>query len=159
MIPVTVKEIAFDLAMNPVLLLSDEQEHKMLPIWIGPFEAHSIALALEGAHLDRPLTHDLLKSVCDRVGVLVTSVIINDVRDGTYYAELHVIINGEEAVIDARPSDAVALALRTGTPIYITEKVAGCTLTPQELYSQESGSASESEDPKVVKVADERKLH
>ncbi|MEW6171973.1 MAG: bifunctional nuclease family protein [Bacillota bacterium] len=153
MIPVKVKEIAFDLAMNPVLLLSDEEEHKMLPIWIGPFEAHSIALALEGASLGRPLTHDLLKTICDQSGVTVASVIISDVKDGTYYAELHLRTKDYETVIDARPSDAIALALRTVTPIFLSDKVADYALTPDELYSQES------EESKIVRVTDERKLH
>uniref|UniRef100_A0A7C2EI75 Bifunctional nuclease family protein n=1 Tax=Ammonifex degensii TaxID=42838 RepID=A0A7C2EI75_9THEO len=153
MIPVKVKEIAFDYAMNPVLLLSDETEHKMLPIWIGPFEAHSIALALEGASLGRPLTHDLLKSICDQAGTRVASVIINDVRDGTYYAELHLKINDREVIVDARPSDAIALALRTVTPIYISEKVADYALTPEELYNQES------EEAKIVRMPEGKKLH
>lgn len=154
MIPVKVKEIAFDVAMNPVLLLSDETEHRMLPIWIGPFEAHSIALALEGANLGRPLTHDLLKSICEQAGAMVASVIINDVRDGTYYAELHLKIKDEEIIIDSRPSDAVALALRTVTPIFISEKVAGFTLAPEELYSQDSP-----EETRIQKTTEEKKLH
>jgi len=154
MIPVKVKEIAFDAAMNPVLLLADEKDNRMLPIWIGPFEAHSIALALEGASLGRPLTHDLLKTICERTGAKVASVIISDVRDGTYYAELHLRINGEEIVIDSRPSDAVALALRTVTPIYMSEKVADYALTPEELYSQEA-----SEETRIRRLSEERKLH
>lgn len=154
MIPVKVKEIAFDAAMNPVLLLADEKDNRMLPIWIGPFEAQSIALALEGASLGRPLTHDLLKTICDRTGAQVASVVISDVRDGTYYAELHLKINGEEVVIDSRPSDAVALALRTVTPIYITEKVADYALTPEELYSQEG-----TEEPRISRLSTDRKLH
>ncbi len=153
MIPVKVKEIAFDIAMNPVLLLADEEDHKVLPIWIGPFEAHSIALALEGTSLGRPMTHDLLKSICDQAGATVASVVINDVRDGTFYAELHLKLNDQETVIDARPSDAVALALRTVTPIFISKKVADYTLTPEELYNQES------EESKVVRTPQDRKLH
>ncbi|WP_334110018.1 bifunctional nuclease family protein [Thermodesulfitimonas autotrophica] len=154
MIPVKVKEIAFDAAMNPVLLLADEKDNRMLPIWIGPFEAQAIALALEGASLGRPLTHDLLKTICDRTGAKVASVIISDVRDGTYYAELHLQVNNQEIVIDSRPSDAVALALRTVTPIYITEKVADYALTPEELYSQEA-----SEETRIRRLSEERKLH
>lgn len=154
MIPVKVKEIAFDVAMNPVLLLSDEREDRMLPIWIGPFEAHSIALALEGTTLGRPLTHDLLKSICEQTGARVASVVINDVRDGTYYAELHLKINNKEIVIDSRPSDAIALALRTVTPIFISEKVAGFALAPEELYSQESP-----EETRIRRIPEEKKLH
>ena len=68
MIPVKVKEIAYDVMMNPVVLLVDEAEVKALPIWVGPFEAHAIAFALQGICLERPLTHDLLKNICDRLG-------------------------------------------------------------------------------------------
>ncbi|ACX52928.1 protein of unknown function DUF151 [Ammonifex degensii KC4] len=153
MIPVKVKEIAFDIAMNPVLLLTDEAGKRLLPIWIGPFEAHSIALALEGVSIGRPLTHDLLKSVCEQLGAEVKSVVITDVRDGTYYAELHLKINDREAIIDARPSDAVALALRTVSPIYITEKVADYALTPEELYSPET------EEARILRLPEEKKLH
>ena len=78
MIPVKVKEIAYDVMMNPVVLLVDEAEVKALPIWVGPFEAHAIAFALQGIRLDRPLTHDLLKNICDRLEAKLSMIIIND---------------------------------------------------------------------------------
>lgn len=137
MIPVKVKEIAYDIMMNPVVLLIDEEELKALPIWIGPFEAHAIALALQGICLDRPLTHDLLKGICDRLEARLSMVVISDVRDGTYFAELHMWHQGRELVIDSRPSDAIALALRTGTPIYLTEKVAQGALAIKDLINEE----------------------
>ena len=138
MIPVRVKVMAFDAGMNPVLLLVDEEGSRVLPIWIGPFEAHAIALALEGTQPARPLTHDLLKSVCDKLQARVASVIICDVHEGTYFAELHLERNGAEAVLDARPSDAVALALRTVAPIFITDKVANYTVAIEDLFRAES---------------------
>jgi len=132
MIPVKVKEIAYDVMMNPVVLLVDEAEVKALPIWVGPFEAHAIAFALQGIRLDRPLTHDLLKNICDRLEAKLSMIIINDVRDGTYFAEIHMWHSGRELVLDSRPSDAIALALRTETPIYMSEKVARDTLAIKE---------------------------
>jgi bifunctional DNase/RNase len=146
MIPVKVKEIAFDVSMNPVVLLVDEAEVKVLPIWIGPFEAHAIAMALEGVEPPRPMTHDLLKKVCDHLGAGVSRVVISDVRDGTYYAELYLRRNGEETVLDARPSDAIALALRSVAPIFISEKLAEYTLAIHEL----TGEAQQQEGGKVV---------
>jgi bifunctional DNase/RNase len=137
MIPVKVKEIAYDVMMNPVVLLVDEAEVKALPIWVGPFEAHAIAFALQGIRLDRPLTHDLLKNICDRLEAKLSMIIINDVRDGTYFAEIHMWHSGRELVLDSRPSDAIALALRTETPIYMSEKVARDSLAIKDLLSEE----------------------
>jgi len=137
MIPVKVREIAYDIMMNPVLLLIDEYGQKALPIWIGPFEAHTIALALQGFNLDNPQTIDLLKNILDRLESRLNMVVINDVKDGTYYAKLHLWHHGRELVIDSRPSDAVALAIRTETPIYITEKVAQESLALKDLISEE----------------------
>ncbi|MEW5761735.1 MAG: bifunctional nuclease family protein [Bacillota bacterium] len=152
MIPVRVKEIAFDAGMNPVLLLIDEEGSRVLPIWIGPFEAHAIALALEGAQPARPLTHDLLKSVCEKLQARVISVTISDVQDGTYFAELRLERNGTETVLDARPSDAVALALRTVAPIFITDKVANYTVAVEDLFRREVAEPDlEQNDPELKK--------
>lgn len=151
MIPVRVKEIAFDAGMNPVLLLVDEDGSRVLPIWIGPFEAHAIALALEGTQPARPLTHDLLKSICDKLQARVTSVVICDVQEGTYFAELHLERNGTEAVLDARPSDAVALALRTVAPIFITDKVANYTVAIEDLFRRDADECATHLDPEIKK--------
>ncbi|MCL6639197.1 MAG: bifunctional nuclease family protein [Firmicutes bacterium] len=137
MVPVKVREIAYDINMNPVVLLVNDEAEKALPIWVGPFEAHAIALALQGIRMDRPLTHDLLKGICDRLEAKLSMVVINDVREGTYYAELHMWHRNRDLVIDSRPSDAIALALRTETPIYLSDKVAEDSLSLQELLSEE----------------------
>ncbi len=137
MIPVKVKEIAYDVMMNPVILLIDENKSKVLPIWVGHFEAHAIALAMQGIRLDRPLTHDLLKCICDRMEAKLSIVMINDVNEGTYFAELHIWHRDRKLVIDSRPSDAIALALRTETPIYLSEKVARATLAIKDLLDDE----------------------
>jgi hypothetical protein len=137
MVSVKVKEIAYDILMNPVVLLVDEDEAKALPIWIGPFEAHAIAIALQEIHLNRPLTHDLLKGICERLEAKLSMIIINDIKDGTYYAEIHMWHNNKELIFDSRPSDAIALAIRTATPIYMSKKVAACAISVQDLFNEE----------------------
>ncbi len=137
MIPVTVKEIAYDIMMNPVILLIDEDESKALPIWVGPLEAHAIALTLQGICPERPLTHDLLKNICSRLEIQLSMVLINDVKDGTYFAQLHLWHQDKEMVVDSRPSDAIALALRTEAPIYLSEKVAEGSLAIKDLLNEE----------------------
>lgn len=136
MIPVLVKEIAFDLSLSPVVLLMDESEQRVLPIWVGPFEAQAIAMALQGVLAPRPMTHDLIKSVCEHLGVSVRSVIINDIRDGTYFAEMYLQTSSGEVIVDSRPSDAIALALRTGAKIFITEKVSDYTISVKDLIDE-----------------------
>jgi bifunctional DNase/RNase len=137
MIPVKVREIAYDIMMNPVLLLIDENELRALPIWIGAFEAHAIALALQGFNLDNPQTTDLLKDILDRLKATLSMVIINDVREGTYFAELHIWHHGQELVVDSRPSDAIALAIINKAPIYLSEKVAQDFMAIRDLLSEE----------------------
>ena len=137
MIPVKVKEIAYDVMMNPVILLIDEDEVKALPIWVGPFEAHAIGIALQGIRLERPLTHDLFRNVCGLLEAKLSMVVINDVIEGTYFAELHLWHHDKELVVDSRPSDAIALALRTETPIYLSEKVAEGSLDIGDLFNEE----------------------
>jgi len=136
LIPVLVKELAFDLSLSPVVLLVDESEQRVLPIWVGPFEAQAIAMALHGVMVPRPMTHDLIKSLCEHLGVSVRSVIINDVKDGTYFAEMYLQTSSGEVIVDSRPSDAIALALRTGARMFISEKVAGYTMPVDELIDK-----------------------
>ena len=136
MIPVQVKEIAFDLSLSPVILLVDENKDRALPIWIGPLEAQSIAMALQGVLTPRPMTHDLTKTIIESLGASIQKVLINDFHDGTYYAELHLQTISGELILDARPSDAIALALITGAQVYISEKVAEYTLSIEELVDE-----------------------
>lgn len=103
----------------PVVLLFVPPEEKCLPIWIGPAEAASIALALRGQQFARPLTHDLLATVIDGLGGEVQRVVITDQRESTYFARLVLGRGNEVLAIDARPSDGIALALRTDAPIYL----------------------------------------
>ncbi|HPP76144.1 MAG TPA: bifunctional nuclease family protein [Armatimonadota bacterium] len=104
------------------VLLRDNQGRSVL-IWIGRPEAYSISVALEGASMDRPMTHDLMKNIIQRLGGTVDRIVIDDLWHETYYAKVHIVINGSVVEIDSRPSDAIALGLRTKAPIYMAESV------------------------------------
>jgi hypothetical protein len=119
-IEVEVSRVGLDpSSKSPVVLLEDKDHTVALPIWIGPAEAQSIAMRLEGIDAPRPLTHDLMKSVLERLGVALRRVVIEDLHDSTYYARIVLVRSGEEVEIDSRPSDAIALAVRFGQPIFV----------------------------------------
>lgn len=122
MIEVTVARLAVDRSTDsPVVVLQERDGDRVLPIWIGGSEATAIALELNGARPARPLTHDLLKRLLQGLGGTLRRVLVTDVRDSTYYAELLVQHGDTQVTIDARPSDAIALALRTSAPILVAE--------------------------------------
>ena len=104
---------------SPIVVLKNADEDKVLPIWIGVFEADAIAKRLEKIPNPRPYTHDLLNSLIDALGARLTRVRIHDLRQGTFYAELEFDHGGNALTIDSRPSDAMALALRAGAPIFV----------------------------------------
>jgi hypothetical protein len=108
---------------TPIVLLKDLEENDVLPIWIGLLEASSIATALENIQTPRPMTHDLLKNILDSLHAKVVRIEINDLKDNTYYALLYIEVNRKKLVIDARPSDAIAIALRTNASIFVEESV------------------------------------
>lgn len=105
------------------LLLREIYGKRRLPIIIGAFEAQAIALELEGISPPRPLTHDLLKSIIDNVGATMTEIIIDELRDNTFFAKINLDVSTLQNSVDARPSDAIALAVRTGVPIFVEEEV------------------------------------
>lgn len=152
MIRVNVKGIAYDLSGNPIILLTDQQEERVLPIWVGLLEAHAIAVALEQVLLPRPLTHDLLKNACERLGANISRVVISDLRDSTYYAEVHLHLPGQEMVLDARPSDAVALALRASAPVFLNDKLSEHMMEIKDLFDEETRAELERAlDPELLK--------
>src|SRR5512134_589017 len=123
-VEVEVSRVALDPASrSPVVLLEDKAHNFALPIWIGPAEAHAIASRLEGVESPRPLTHDLMKSVMEHVGVGLQRVIIRELRDNTYYASIVLLWDGDEVEVDSRPSDAIALAVRFGQPIFVNRSL------------------------------------
>jgi hypothetical protein len=108
---------------SPIIILKDLEGDKTLPIWIGLLEATAIASELENIKFSRPMTHDLLKSLLDILGVRVVRIEICDLRDNTYYALIYLVMQNKEFSLDARPSDALALALRSQAPIFVDEQV------------------------------------
>jgi len=123
-IEMRVAGIALDPSNNaPIVLLSDVNNKSFLPIWIGVLEASSIAAALEDIKLDRPMTHDLLCSAINSLGARVVKVEINDIKQSIYYADIVIERSGETKSLDSRPSDAIAIALRTGSRIFVSSHV------------------------------------
>ncbi len=114
-------------ASNPVVVLVDLSGKKALPIWIGVFEAEAISRGLEDVVTLRPMTHDLMKQILDTFHVSLKRVVINDLRENTFYANLYLNVDGEELIVDSRPSDAIALAVRVKAPIFITKSVVEAT--------------------------------
>ncbi len=108
---------------SPIMILKDVDSDKAVPIWIGLLEATAIASELENIKFSRPMTHDLLKNVMEAMAVQVTKVEVCDLRDNTYFALIYLTREGQEVSIDARPSDAIALALRVKAPIFVAEVV------------------------------------
>jgi len=126
---------------SPIVILKDKENKLNLPIWIGLLEATAMATELEGIKMARPMTHDLLRNILTELGVEVEAVEISDLRDNTYFAILHLRVGDETLQIDARPSDAISLALRTKCPIYVQKHVLERSSVIQE--SQEPVAAKD----------------
>lgn len=120
---VKVSGLALDQANSPVVLLQEVGGNKTLPIWIGPAEANAIALVLHGMKTERPLTHDLMKTIVNALQVKVTKILISDLKENTFYAKIFLERDGSIFSIDARPSDSIALALRIKAPIFVAKEV------------------------------------
>jgi uncharacterized protein len=119
-----VKALILDpIANMPVVILRDEDGSHFLPIWVGVFEANAIALQMEGIATPRPMTHDLLRNLLARIDANVVKVVINNLLENTFYAEIHLKIDGKALTLDSRPSDAIALALRASAPVFVEEEV------------------------------------
>ena len=117
---------------TPIVILKDPDNKLNLPIWIGLMEATAMATELEGIKMARPMTHDLLRSIVDTLGGVVEAIEVSDLRDSTYYASICLAVNGRTVSIDSRPSDAISLALRTKSPIYVAKKVLEASSTLQQ---------------------------
>ena len=124
LIQMEVKGLMMDPSSNvPIVILRSEEKSWILPIWIGIFEANAIALKLEDIEPPRPMTHDLLVNLLEDVNCTIDKVTINDLIDNTFFAQIFIQIGGRELVIDSRPSDAIAIALRVGVSIWVSETV------------------------------------
>ncbi len=140
---VKVKGIAYDMSGSPIILLTDTTGNRVLPIWVGLLEAHSIALAMEDVPQARPLTHDVTLTICQTLGASITGVEISDLKDNTYFAELYISSGEDKYLIDVRPSDAIALALRAEIPINISQSLQGQMLDIQEIMDDDVKNALE----------------
>ncbi len=123
MVRMTVQRVGIDPSRQALVILADEQERRLLPILIGLFEAQSIAMAISGEDIGRPLTHDLLLSVITELGWHLDRIEVTKLADRTFYALMHLVRGDERVEIDARPSDAIAVALRADAPIFVAEEV------------------------------------
>jgi len=123
-IQMTIKGLMIDPITNmPIIVLRDQAGGRILPIWVGVFEANAIALQMENVETPRPMTHDLLRNVIHDLDARVERIVVCDLRENTFYAEIHLHSAGRPLTVDARPSDAIALALRTRSPIFVEEAV------------------------------------
>ena len=118
---------------TPIVILKDSENKLNLPIWIGLLEATAMATELEGIKMARPMTHDLLRSLLGELGAVVEAIEVTDLRENTYYALIHLDIAGRRLTIDCRPSDAISLALRTKSPIYVAKKVLESSSVLQQM--------------------------
>ncbi len=137
-----VRGLALDPVSNmPIIILRDEEDKRSLPIWVGIYEANAIALELEKISTPRPMTHDLIKNILESVEAKVEKIVVNDLRDNTFFALIHLRLGEEEITVDSRPSDAIALALRVAAPILVDEDVVrrakNVEVAPKESDDQE----------------------
>ena len=136
-IEMTIKGLMIDPITNmPIIILRDQDGQRLLPIWVGVFEANAIALQIENVQTPRPMTHDLLKSMIEHLDARVERIVVCALKENTFYATIHITVGDQALAVDARPSDAIALALRTQSPIFVEEAVI------QNARSVESGKES-----------------
>jgi bifunctional DNase/RNase len=123
-IEMTIKGLMVDPITNmPIIILRDKDGQRVLPIWVGVFEANAIALQIENVTPPRPMTHDLLRNVIEDLHGRIEKIVVSDLKDNTFYALIYLRVDGEIVAVDARPSDAIALALRARAPILVEESV------------------------------------
>lgn len=119
-----IKGLMMDPVTNsPIVILQDIEKSTLLPIWVGVFEANAIALQIERIDTPRPMTHDLLRNLLQQLEVEVEKIVVTELKNNTFYALIHLKMGSGPVTIDSRPSDAIALALRTDAPIYVTQAV------------------------------------
>ena len=152
LIEMAIKGLMVDPLTNlPIIILRDETNERVLPIWVGPVEANAIALQVENVSTPRPMTHDLLRHVMTQLGGTLTRVIIHDLKESTFYAYLEIVREDERILVDARPSDALALSLRTKVPIFVNvsvfEHARGADVAPQQVDEERLQRWLESLDP------------
>ncbi len=140
LVPMTIKGLMLDpISNSPIVVLKDAEEKIFLPIWVGIFEANAIALRLENVETPRPMTHDLLSNILGHVNAKVSKIVVNELRQSTFYAKIFMSVGGQDLEIDSRPSDAIAIALRTEAPIFVDQSVLdqAQTISPEDVEGDE----------------------
>ncbi len=151
MVEVVVSRLGLDAQSNSfVVILQERDAERILPIWIGRAEAESIAAHLNGLHRERPMTHDLCQAIITALGGSLDRVHITHVQDNTFYAELHIVAGGETHMVDARPSDSIAIALRLSAPIFAAEEL----LAEYESPADAEEAAEQGDEPGVAPEPD-----
>ncbi len=147
LVEVQIRGLMLDPVTNmPIVVLKELESEMVLPIWVGVFEANAIALELEKTSTPRPMTHDLLRNLARGLGAEVTRVVVSDLREDTFYAVIYMQQGGEDVAMDARPSDAIALALRWDCPIFVNRGVLGRT---RQAEGAVSGGGKDADDLKA----------
>jgi bifunctional DNase/RNase len=154
-VEMSIKGLMVDPITNmPIVILHDADGQRVLPIWMGVFEANAIALQIENVPTPRPMTHDLLRNVIHDLKADVDKVVVNDLKDNTFYAVIHLVVQGEAVAIDARPSDAIALALRVRAPIFaedtVIDRAKSLNITPDKADSERLQKWLEGLDPEEL---------
>ena len=123
-VEMTIKSLMVDPITNmPIVILREHEGDRVLPIWVGVFEANAIAIQIENVETPRPMTHDLIRNMLADLDARVEKIVISNLKENTFYASIHLQVGGEEVAVDSRPSDAIAVALRTRAPILVDEDV------------------------------------
>jgi hypothetical protein len=136
---------------TPIVILKDVNSETLLPIWVGAYEANAIALEIEKIATQRPMTHDLLRNLIVEMGARVERVVVTELRDNTFFAVIEMRSNnGDFMMLDSRPSDAIALALRADCPIYVNEEVIQASHSLTGEQTEETGSGEDEEWPDVI---------
>ncbi len=140
MIEVNIDSIRVSLmSQHRVVVLKEVDSTRYLPIWIGPFEADAITLQLQDVQVARPLTHDLLKSFIDKMNATISHIMVTELKNETFYAQIVMDVNGKSVEIDSRPSDAIALAVRVKAPLFISEEVMeAASILPETSLDEEA---------------------
>ena len=148
-----VHRLVFDPQTNsPIVILQDEGSGALLPIWIGIFEAHSIAMKMEGVETSRPLTHDLLSNTFTTINGMVERIEVVDLVDNTYFARIYFQLSDKSYSLDSRPSDAIALALRTASPIFVANHVLERSKIDPADLEEGQGEEGETEDEEWTRI-------